>query len=198
MCGCALISCYYLIFAQRIVLDLDAILGDYINRDRVAAVDISLRGRDERIADNSHGSVACLVAHQVLVELERAVEVLETKLGVENGLDESGRRAGRTVHLALETTHRIVAKHGALTVRVETSDDCVDIIGKESLVVEHGRGELCDRWRGHRFQAVLVLVHSQAHFESLHERETIAVKADTADHAVRLERERVWFLARQN
>lgn len=57
-----------LVLSQRILLDLDAVLGDDVYGDRVAAVNVSLGGRDERVSDDRNGLLFRLVCDEFLVE----------------------------------------------------------------------------------------------------------------------------------
>lgn len=152
MCVCGLQS--PLVFAQRKnLLDVAlAVLGDNLNDDTVADVDVSLAGRDKGILD------------EVLHKVHRQIELLERLLlistaddAVEEGLNERGTAADAVVRQALKATHWVVIVDDTGAVLVEAGDQVADVVGEEAFPVEHRRNELCHGVSAHVFAMIVVV-----------------------------------------
>ena len=128
----------------------NTILGDNMNKHRIAAINISFGGRDECILHYSSGILHGLVFCFQISEL-----VLQTNLIVQKRLNQCRRRASSAVCGSLKASNRVVAVNGTNTILIQTGHNVRYIVRKESFAVEHVGDQLSHRVGTHLLAVVV-------------------------------------------
>jgi len=139
---------------------LDTILGDDVEMDPVTSMNLTLSGRDEYVMDDVNGF---LHTDRFLIGV---LHVHESHLIVKQWLKERHGRPTSPVGCLFAVAHRIVAVHTALPILIQSTQNVRDVVGKESLVVQHGGHHLSSSWGTHRL-VMSMAISFQPHLSNL-------------------------------
>ena len=154
-------------------------------------MNLSLGSRDENIVDETDG---LLQADGSLVHI---FHVLQPHLIVQERLEERDRGPPSPVHVPLAVTNRVVAVEIALALVIQPAQDVGDVVGEESLVVEHGAHHLGHGRGGHGL-VVVVAVALHPHLGHLAECEDVTPTSSGAQYGLVRETMQLRLFPRQN
>ena len=137
---------------ERELLVLYAVLGDDLDVDKVASVDVALARGGEYVFDQLQRLIQSPLVQRLLVR------VLVGHHVVKEGLDQRLARSRYSVLHLLEAPHGIVAVHDALPSRVQSAHNVECVKRKESSLIERCCEHLAHCRRRHLL-AVLMHVH---------------------------------------